>query len=210
MEGLVFIEEGHEYYYNGFRKASVTEIIREYIEIIINGERFYVSRFNGATIPGYIFERARDFGSDIHRAIKYLLGNEGLNYDALDPSYLPVIAQFDLWREKYNPEIILCEKPMYSKQFDYCGTPDLIFKVKKLGKILLDFKTGFYDMIAVQLSAYEKLYRENYKDKGSLKHYVLHLPKNGEDYYFGEIHDRSAWQEFKDLQGDYNYQRRIA
>ncbi|HDZ27754.1 hypothetical protein LCGC14_1413320 [marine sediment metagenome] len=210
MEELVFIEETHEYFYKGFLKPSVTQIINEYLPIEIHGERFYVNRFNGATIPGYIFERAGQFGSDIHRAIKYLLGSEGLNYDALDPSYLPVIAQFDLWRDKYDPEIILCEEPMYSMKNDYCGTLDLICIIKKLGKVLLDFKTGYYDMIAVQLSAYEKLYRENYKDQSLLKHYVLHLPKNGEDYYFGEIFDRTAWPEFQALQTDYQFQRRLS
>lgn len=187
---LTFDSEKHLYLWNGVPVPSVTQIIHEWMEVSVYGERYFVNRFTGTAISADPFRAAGGFGTAVHAGAKLLAEGNALDYDALHPSLHHPLDEFVRWQTDYSPEYRIIEKPLYSAKFNYAGTPDIIAIIRRRLAVV-DIKTGGYDMAGVQMAGYEQLYREEVK-RGALHmdRYVLFLPKNdGERYQFIQLRD---------------------
>ena len=208
-----FAPDNHEYRVNNIRKASVTEIIGEFIEVQLFGGIFYIHVADGVAISEEVMKRAQDFGRAIHKVGYHLLMGHNLAWDSLHPTLLPTTKQLASWVEKYSPAIVLCEQPLYSTKYDFCGTPDLICWLKIAGKIVLcivDFKTGLYEMAGPQTAAYEQLYREYSGYRGIIQRWVLYLPKDGGEYVFAPLRRRDDFQYFIYRKAQYDWLQKAA
>ncbi|MBF0474183.1 MAG: hypothetical protein HQK93_10725, partial [Nitrospirae bacterium] len=160
--GVLFDETCHGYTYNGLTAPSVTGLIHEWIG---TGRR-YINVFNKQSVYTDTFEEAGRFGTDVHMYCK-LFFTSGVNWDwLLDhcPDIYPLIKQLEEWADKMLKKTLLVEMPMYSRLYGYFGTPDLL-GIDNFGDlILVDFKTGHFDMVGPQTSAYKKLIIENLPD----------------------------------------------
>lgn len=194
MSDLTFDVEKHEYRVDGRRVDSVTTILGEWQEVKVGGERYHINTHSGSVIPSRRMEEAQDFGTAVHLGCNFILQYGSVDYLTLDPALAPCLGQFERWLLDYDVKPILFESPMYSKRFDYSGTPDLICVLNGNLLSVCDYKTTpLYPMAGPQTAAYEQLYRENHKDFRVMERYVLHLPKDGGDY---ELHQVGRVQDF--------------
>lgn len=180
---------------------SVTQIIQSLIRFEMFGDVFYYDRVSGQVLKGDMVENAGRIGTAIHKGCFYLITGQGLNWNSLNPILVEPLHQFEKWVKDWNPTLIIAEKSMMSKKWEYAGTPDIICTLPAFPKAIVqvDIKTGDYQWADVQLAAYEMLYRENYKYMGVVKNYVLFLPKDGSNYEFVHINEkdtRENWRHF--------------
>lgn len=205
------LSPAHVYTVNGYAKVGVTTALGEYVKIERYNDEYYVHVPTGTAIPADIFEKAQRFGSAAHKAAYFLLTGKGLKWDRLNPALVATLRQLQAWIDKYKPQVKLCEVPLYSQIYDYCGTEDFFGAIEGSKHMtLVDLKTGVFDVVAGQLAAYEQLVRENTGHRGIIDKYVLYLPKDGSDYEFIRIVDREAFQFFLAKLFAYKYQRKIA
>jgi hypothetical protein len=188
---LTFNEEHHLYCWHGAPVPSVTQIIHEWMEINVYGTRYFTNRFTGVTIAAEPFKEAGEFGTAVHAGCKVLARGKSLDFNHLHPSLYHPLAEFQQWMKDHNPILSLIEEPLYSRKFNYAGMPDIIGFIKRR-PVVVDIKTGAFDMAGVQLAGYEQLYREHTK-RGTLHmdRYVLQLPKDGGAYKFIQCRDDS-------------------
>lgn len=182
---LNFDENEHVYRWDGEVVPSVTQAIQEWVRR--PGSSYYVNTFTGVSVPAEYFEPARDFGSAVHKACKYLLTGEGLDWDSLDPVLVPPLRQFEQWTKDFKVKPLYIETPMYSHKHRVAGTPDLLCYLNgdKSFVALPDFKTGLDSpMTGPQTAAYEMISREDRKIRQVIRRFKLGLPKNGAQYRF--------------------------
>ena len=206
---LTFNEEKHLYYWEDRPVPSVTQIIREWMEINVYGNKYFTNRFTGTTIATDVFRVAADFGTAVHAGAKVLAEGRALDFNALDSALVAPLREFTQWMKDHKPEMLIVEKPLYSAKYGYAGTPDLICVINR--KIyVVDIKTGMFEMAGIQLSAYEQLYREHAK-RGALhmSRYVLHLPKDGSAYKFIKKDNQYDFPCFQNMLSVDNFIRRI-
>lgn len=176
-EKLVFVEETHDYFYDGVKVPSVTEIAKP-----ISFERLN-------ELPKWVVEQARQRGRAVHAyAEEYLLCGE-LDWDSIEPQYLPYVENFVNWARTYKPKVLYTEFRMGCE--DFAGTADLICEID--GKVILvDYKTSSAidkKSLSVQLDGYDRL-AKRYGIR--IEDYMyLHLKKDG--YVFKEVKTDPAW-----------------
>jgi hypothetical protein len=102
---------------------------------------------------------AADHGTDIHRRIAACVDDK---YQHIAHDEDPVVVGFRTWQDSAQFLPIASEKLVFSLEYGYAGTTDLIGTVRngKLG--LLDIKTGrgVYPEYKLQLAAYAVAYGE--------------------------------------------------
>lgn len=184
---LIFDAATHSYFWNGVRVPGVTTVLGEFITIGI----VYISTFSGAHILAECMEKARDFGTAVHRMIALDVAGE-LDEDALDPALAAVLHQWHRVCCMVRPEIIMSETPLYCSAHHFAGTADLILKIKGVLSVI-DLKTGLYGSAGAQVAAYEVLAREHLKTRAKFDRYVLHLPKNGGDFKLVKLTNSNDW-----------------
>lgn len=195
---LTFSADNHEYRWNGDVKPSVTGIINDWLKVQVNGYFWYVHTSKGTAILADIFEAAGDHGTAVHLVFKLILSGMWVDKDILHPDLLPAMKEAERFKREDVEEIILLEEPLYSKKLDVCGTPDFFGRLRGWKHlVLLDFKSGDFSMVSVQLSAYEVMIREKTGYRGIISHACLHIPKKGEPRGPFEIKDRGALKEFQ-------------
>lgn len=113
-------------------------------------------------------DKAKDLGHIVHSGIeRFLLGNAAI---APKGNASLLIAKFMEWWEKSGAKLLGTEQIVYSKEYDFCGTFDVLFE--KDGKTYLgDVKTtkrgyanqkGVYVEYVAQLGAYAIAYEEEH------------------------------------------------
>lgn len=175
--GNYYNDETHEYYVDGVKKPSVTEICSP-----ISFQRL-------TALAQQLLERARARGSRCHEiAEEYLLLGE-IDEDEIESEYFDHIRQFVLWAKTYRPKVIYTEKKLYGN--DFCGTADLICEID--GKtILVDYKftaTADKKSLSVQLEGYYRLCKELGINIDEC--WYLHIRKDG--YTFKQISRNPQW-----------------
>lgn len=175
--GNYYNDETHEYYVDGVKKPSVTEICSP-----ISFQRLTALERN-------LLERARARGSRCHEiAEEYLLLGE-IDANEIELEYFDHIKQFLLWAKTYRPKVMFTERKLFSN--DYCGTADLICEID--GKtILVDYKfTANADKksLSVQLEGYYRLCKELGINIDEC--WYLHIRKDG--YTFKQISRNPQW-----------------
>ncbi len=145
MKELYFDPDTHTYYWDGKIVPSVTEIANPISSVRLN------------ELPKWIVENARRRGSAVHEyAEEYLLCGE-LDFDRIEPEYLPFVENFVNWARTYKPKVLYTEYKMGCEEF--AGTLDLICEID--GQIILvDYKTTSSidkKSLSVQLEGYNRL-----------------------------------------------------
>ncbi len=116
------------------------------------------------------------------------------------------LKAFRGWEEKYKPQYVLTEQPVYSIEYQYCGTFDCLAKID--GKLtMLDFKTGnpdidyrtgipkLYPKDVLQCAAYDLAYSEE-TGTSAEQYMVVYITKTGKNYVFTSdeiMKDKEAW-----------------
>lgn len=170
-------EEKHEYYVDGVKKPSVTDICSP-----ISAQRLNA-------LQQSVVDRAKQRGSECHKLFEeYILLGE-IDIESVETEYLPYIQQFALWVKTYKPKPIYTEKQLFGS--DFCGTCDLICEIDD--KILLvDYKvtaTADKKSLSVQLEGYYRLC-EKYGITID-ECWYLHIKKDG--YVFKPIVRNKRW-----------------
>jgi len=155
-----FNPETHEYFIDGVKVWSVTQILDA------NG----ISDFS--FVKPEILEAARDLGNNVHSTVK-LFSNNDLDEDSLDPVLALYLEQWKRFLKETKFEVIDTEQIVSHIKFLYCGRYDVrgIFKDKLT---LLDIKTGSHTKetvkyTGVQTAGYAMAYNEKKKAKDMAK-----------------------------------------
>ena len=119
-----------------------------------------------------IARRAADEGTQVHDAIeRYLLGEKILwidenGYSKYSLDVWKMILKFHEFWSTYKPTLIESEIHLFSTQYIYAGTCDLVVEINGK-KWLLDIKTSnsLHTSYDLQLSAYAQAWNELYEEK---------------------------------------------
>lgn len=202
----ITIDNNHIYYNEGVKiiAPSVTQVLNQWVK---TSRGFYVYAYDGTCLDIATLEKAGRFGTDIHKAAAYILGGRGVNMDKIDPEYLHCLGQFQDWYDMYVGKVLSFETPLYSEQYQFCGSYDFIGINKLTGKkMLVDFKTAAktaigFKMVGAQTAAYKQLYlgNENLRSNTQLDRLVLWLPKTKEKgkYKFEILEGKNDWDYFQ-------------
>jgi len=195
MAELIFKEDTHEYFLDGVRLPSVSEV-KSPLDTWI---RFV----NEDTL-----ERARAFGSAVHLTVQLFLEGD-LDESALDAPLAGCLGAFKSWRDKEGRDFFdlgtpIIETPIAHPRLRYAGTPDLRWP----GLAIIDLKSRPYDKRSdpVQLAAYEGLDKEN--GGGCCDKHVLELRLDG-TYKFKPAENNQAWGVFRKFLDYYHLQLEI-
>ena len=126
-------------------------------------------------------------GTVVHGLIEdYLKGKE--IPEQTDKKVVSCWNTFLKWWDKQGYEPVEIEKKIYSKNYTYAGTLDLVVKDKKGNLVLIDIKTSNHITFDyyLQLNAYRFAYEEETKSKIS-KSFVVRLPKKDSEIEIKEI-----------------------
>jgi hypothetical protein len=148
--------------------------------------------------------KAAEIGTQIHALVEWTLKGElchkvGPSPMICDKAQWGFMAWED-WRKKVNLKPIFIEQTVYSKEYGYAGTLDLLAEVE--GKLtVLDWKSGkqIYPESRLQNAAYRHAIREM-KHGDPVQGIIVRLPKvetdpefqaftvpDDEDYLFGQF-----------------------
>lgn len=163
MSDLVFIEESHEYFLDGKRLPSVTEVIG------------MLSDFS--FVPADIMERASAFGSAVHKAVE-LYELDDLDESALSTGLVPYLNGYKRFKDETGFEAHFTEERVYSFAYGYAGTLDLAGYMNDLFCII-DIKTVtvLHSVIGLQTAAYLHAFNEMNRYNYGYR-YALQLKKN--------------------------------
>lgn len=126
--------------------------------------------------PDRELNKAADIGDRVHNLLEELI-NDPLT--AVDDELAPYIDGFYQFLDRFEPEWLFVEKPIFSMTHLYAGSFDAICKIKNKN-YMLDFKTtrsGISAKVAMQLAAYSRAD-------------VMFI--DGEEYQLPEIHAGAA------------------
>ena len=170
-------DETHEYFVDGEKKSSVTDI----------ASPISATRLNA--IQQNILEKAKQRGTICHQLFEQYLIMGEVDLEEVDGEYIPYIQQFALWAKTYRPKPIYTEKQLFGIEF--CGTCDLICEIDH--KVLLvDYKTTAVadkKSLSVQLEGYYRLCQLNNIHIDEC--WYLHIKKDG--YVFKPIKLNARW-----------------
>lgn len=161
---LTFVKDTHEYFVDGEKVPSVSDICR-----FVKNEVYSLA-------PEYLMKMAAERGTAVHEATE-LLDNTG-KVD-IETAYAPYLKAYATYRKEHKVRYELTEQMFADKDGKYAGTIDRYGEVD--GKMaLIDIKTSS----ALQKPLYEtqlNLYRRMLEQQGYKveKLYILHLKKDG-------------------------------
>lgn len=119
---LVFDPKDHIYKLNGVVIPSVSQVM----------QRVGISDFS--KVPANVLERARLFGTAVHRACE-LFDRGNLDERSLDSNLWPYLDGWVNFKKDFSLEFIEIEKSIASTIYRVAGTPDRIAKSEKRRRI---------------------------------------------------------------------------
>ena len=226
MPNFTFEEEGHIYKVGNRIIPSVTTVLGGWIKVNSRGPGWYVNEKTGVMVTGKMLDEAGDSGNAIHKGVKYILQG-GVVWEALDSSLVAPLKEFGKFTRDHNLDISYVEEPMYSKKWDFAGTPDIIGTINdSKGVAIIDVKSGapgelgpqslFLNSpggVGPQTAGYEILYKEKMKVNLPVRHpkidrYCLELPKDGKPYKFYPLKDKDDLSYFHAKLFAYKYDQK--
>jgi hypothetical protein len=166
MYDLQFIPESHTYLVDGIIRPSVSQIL----------QTTGISDISG--IPPEVLEKARMFGSSVHKFCELSDKGELEQYE-VQPEVMPCLMAWETFKSENKVEIVEVEKAYYCA-LGYCGTIDRLAKVD--GKLtVIDIKTSstVQKSAAIQLAAYALFFDQD--DAGMYpSRMVVHLTQEGD------------------------------
>lgn len=190
--GLVFIEKSHEYFLNGVKLPSVTEILKP------------LSSYTDA-IPDAVMEKARDRGTKVHVATElYDLGT--LDLDNLHPVLRPYLDAWIRFREETGFQPKLSEFRVYSAIYGYAGTLDRTGVLD--GQCVLDIKARaqMTPDTGPQTAAYQRALEELTDEPHPGRYGVLLLPTG--KYKLTTYKDRGDFKTFLSCLNVHNFRQK--
>jgi len=136
----------------------------------------------GNQIADQILEVAQDFGTAFHEYARIINAGKGheIDLDEVSEGLQAKVKWYRDWYFENVEEVIMAEENIYSKKFQFKGTPDLVAKLKSIRTVaIVDYKTGnnIYRDVNYQLSAYKEGVKE-YKGIAIRDRIILHLPRD--------------------------------
>ena len=138
-------------------------------------------------------DKAKSIGTTVHSIVEaYKTTHVEIPQVGID--FQPYANAFYEWVGMHEPEIIANEKTVISNNHMYCGTLDMMAKIK--GEVyILDIKTGkdIYPSVELQLSAYQKALEENGERVDKLAVLLLEKGRDGKatgNYVFRTVKPR--------------------
>lgn len=191
---LTFNEVLHQYILDGVILPSVTEVLKG------------VGIIDFSMVPASILDRACKFGTAVHMTTE--LSDRGiLDEETLDPNLKPYLAGWRLFRQEYGFIPTHIEGRIFSKIYRVAGTPDRVGSWNIDDSIIIpDIKTSFelYPANAIQLAAYEMMYKEITKPKVKVKRLSVLLDDKGA-YKVNEWKDKNDLNIFIAALSVYNW-----
>lgn len=112
-------------------------------------------------------------GSYAHRACEYFL-EDRLDWETIDPRIIPYVTSLARWCLSTSFQSEAAEVRLYHAQLLFAGTYDVKGIIPKLGRVLIDFKTGTAERWHEWQTAGYLLLEGGYRLRGS-----LYLQKDG-------------------------------
>lgn len=167
---LQFFEDEHLYTWNGKPAISVTQLFS-----LVGTRKSKDDRF--VSISGVEFikdDTGGIFGQNFHKFAEIILNGKEADYDEALGPYVNSFYKF-LSKHPYimGDSLKLVESKLYSQKYGYAGTLDLLSFVEDTNGYLtlIDWKTSaaIANHYKLQLAAYVKLVKENFKDINILR-----------------------------------------
>jgi hypothetical protein len=156
---IIFKPETHEYFVNGVKFPSVTQIITK-LGLSGNTEWFT--------------EEGRTRGRHVHLACHYLDEND-LDMDSFSKDYWGYLDAYKLFLDEVKPLWHFIERFVACPDYKYAGTFDRMGSMLSTSCVV-DIKTGQpHPSIGLQLAAYKSAWERQAKQK----RYGLFLSKDG-------------------------------
>ncbi|KKN08032.1 hypothetical protein LCGC14_1060980 [marine sediment metagenome] len=192
---LIYNDEKHEYFLDGIKIPSVTQILQ------------HVRLIDFSNVPAIYLERARKFGKAVHKGTE-LYDKGTLNWNKLSDPLKPYVNAWIKFKEENKIKIFRREEPACSYKYGYGLTPDGIFDINDTGWSVIDIKTTFEldDSVAWQTSAYRQGGAEYYGIKIPHRH-AIHLKKD-ETYKLTPLKDKGDFRTFQCALHCFNAKRR--
>lgn len=144
-------------------------------------------------------DRAAVNGTDVHAIAEKLIHGQEADVPEHLTGYVDGYVRF---LDEWEPQPILTEFTVASRQWWYAGTADAIFTLPNGERLLADWKTskGVYGETAMQLAAYShaEFYLDGQTEKDVPEHdalAVVHITPTGTDLYRVADPD-AAWRDF--------------
>ena len=200
MKDLVFLPITHQYFLGGKELISVTKCL----------EVIGITDFS--RVPAAILEPARQRGHAVHQmAALYAIGLlDGSSVDYALAGYLEAIKKFfaeevgeiinvNIETEEGLVPVPAVEQAIYDASHGYAGTPDLVYRNKKTGKISVDdHKTPIkiHPATKVQCAAYANAFQKMHKIKIEER---AGISLRSDGTYLRDIHTNPLRRDFDDF-----------
>lgn len=194
---LEFEPVAHEYRWQSRPVPSVTTIIRGAL-----GDPF-------ERVAAPILERARQRGNAVHKACE--LDDAGtLDEATVDPQIAAYVEAWRAFRREFKFRVLFSERPLYSEQYGYAGTPDVVAELDDGSTLVIDRKTGLPGpAAALQTAAYAEFIEQELKRCTNPARFALRMLPSGK-YRFDEYSNRSDWRDFLACLAVHRLKERIA
>ncbi len=144
-----FVEESHTYFLGDKVLPGITGILKSC----------------GYVDPTYYTEDARNRGSHVHLAIKFL-NKQTLDWGSVIDRYIGYVIAYEKFVRDWNLKIRFFEVPLYHPDLLFGGTPDLVGTCLDNVPCIVEIKTGpVRKWTALQTAAQELLVRAWDDDK---------------------------------------------
>ncbi len=193
MDKLIFKAETHEYFLDGAKIPSVTQVLKD--AGIINFSNVSIEILNAACL----------FGIAVHKTCE-LYDMQNLDESSLDPNLQPYLNAWIKFRKDTKFEIKGIEKKVYSRKFRYAGTLDRVGFLFINKYSVIDIKTGFElsPATAIQTAAYDYAYQEMIGTRAHNKRYSVLLKPDG-TYKVEEYKNKNDFDIFLAALSVYNF-----
>lgn len=188
QEPVIYLNEStHQYFY--------TPTNKELMAVTFVFEKMGITDFS--KVPFERLEPARVKGDHVHAmAMYYAL--KMLDESSIDEEYFGYYDAIRKFFKERVKKIIAVEQPVYSLQFGYAGTPDIIYLTHDDKLVLDDWKTPLKLHVACkwQTAGYvypwEKMHKQKIDERAAVQ-----LLSNGD--YFRDVHKNPLRRDFDEF-----------
>lgn len=193
IDGLVFDEATHTYYYNGNKVPGVTSVLED------------VGLSDFSMVPPDILAQAQALGTEVHKLIE--LSIKDMEIPECSDVGMSMLLQYDQFAFDYGLDVIESEKRVFNKKYLYAGTLDVIGRLKKISDeiCIVDWKTGDKSKAhRPQTAAYEGGASNDLRRK--MPRYTVYLKQDSYEVD-GPYKNREDFDVFLHALSVYNYKR---
>lgn len=142
------------------------------------------------TRPDEVAGAAADLGLRAHKYVEELIKEEGALPEP-EPDIAPAVQAFLDWREQAGLDIKAVEQVVYSREYGYAGTLDMLGRDEQGRVYVVDLKTsnGIYPEYALQVSAYAQAWYEMHSLDNVEGAMVVRLGKANAEFEVREVAD---------------------